>query len=112
MRTLYDAKAQAIVHAGFGFGIVLVNPALAELDWDPPRFAGTAFENAWINPVMWNAFMGWTGIDQYDEGNPVGQRFLDEFEGENRPATGMVCARGQPRRRGRHAARDRRRRIR
>ena len=109
VRTLYDAKAQAIVHAGFGFGIVLVNPALAELDCDPPRFAGTAFENAWINPVMWNAFMGWTGIDQYDEGNPVGQRFLNEFEEENRPATGMVCARGQPRRRGRHAARDRRR---
>ena len=29
---------------------------------------------------MWNAFMGWTGVDQYDEGNPVGQRFLDEFK--------------------------------
>lgn len=80
VRTLHDAKAQAIVHAGFGFGVVFVNPALAELDWDPPRFAGTAFENAWINEVMWNAFLGWTGIDQYDEGNPVGQRFLDEFE--------------------------------
>jgi branched-chain amino acid transport system substrate-binding protein len=30
--------------------------------------------------VMWNAFMGWTGIDQYDEGNQMGQRFLDEFK--------------------------------
>jgi hypothetical protein len=80
VRVLHDAKAQAIVHAGFGFGVVFVNPALAELDWDPPRFAGTAFENAWINEVMWNAFMGWTGIDQYDEGNPVGQAFLDEFQ--------------------------------
>jgi branched-chain amino acid transport system substrate-binding protein len=28
---------------------------------------------------MWNAFMGWTGVDQYDEGNMVGQEFLDEF---------------------------------
>ena len=59
---------------------MFVNPVLAELDWDPPRFAGTAFENAWINEVMWSAFMGWTGIDQYDEGNPVGQAFLDEFQ--------------------------------
>src|SRR5262249_37196703 len=80
VRKLRDAKAQAIVHAGFGFGIVFVNPALAELGWDPPRYAGTAFENAWINEVMWNAFMGWTGIDQYDEGNEVGRRFLEESE--------------------------------
>ncbi len=40
---------------------------------------GTAFENAWINPVMWQAIVGWTGLDQYDEGNPVGQQFLDRF---------------------------------
>ena len=80
VRNLHDANAQALVHAGFGFGIVFVNPALAELDWDPPRFTGTAFQNAWINPVMWKAFMGWTGVDQYDESNPVGQQFLDDFE--------------------------------
>ncbi|MUM27644.1 ABC transporter substrate-binding protein, partial [Mycolicibacterium sp. CBMA 295] len=80
VRTLHEAKAQAIVHAGFGFGIVFVNPALEALDWDPPRFTSTAFQNAWINPIMWNAFMGWTGVDQYDEGNPVGQRFLDKYQ--------------------------------
>src|SRR4029450_7479195 len=79
VRTLHDAKASAIVHCGFGFGVVFVNSALAELDGDPPRFASTAFENAWINPVMWNAFMGWTGIDQYDEANMVGQKFLDRY---------------------------------
>jgi branched-chain amino acid transport system substrate-binding protein len=28
---------------------------------------------------LWSA-RGWTGFDQYDEGNPVGQRFLDEFK--------------------------------
>ncbi|MGH3677739.1 MAG: ABC transporter substrate-binding protein [Mycobacterium sp.] len=78
--TLHEAKVSAIVHCGFGFGVVFVNPALAQLDWDPPRFASTAFENAWINPVMWNAFMGWTGVDQYDESNMVGQRFLDEYQ--------------------------------
>ena len=79
VNTLYEAKAQAIVHCGFGFGVVFINPALQALGWDPPRFCGTAFQNAWLNPVMWNAFMGWTGIDQYDEGNSVGQKFLDEY---------------------------------
>ena len=41
---------------------------------------GTAFQNAWINDVMWNAILGWTGLDQYDEANLVGQKFLDQFE--------------------------------
>ncbi|MDT5131191.1 MAG: branched-chain amino acid transport system substrate-binding protein [Mycobacterium sp.] len=79
VRSLYEAKARAVVHCGFGFGIVFINPALEALNWDPPRFTGTAFQNAWVNPVMWNAFMGWTGVDQYDEGNLVGQRFLDQY---------------------------------
>ena len=86
---------QAIVHCGFGFGVVFVNPALEALGWDPPRFCGTAFQNAWLNPIMWNAFMGWTGVDQYDEGNMVGQRFLDEYKGRVRSAAGMVCPRGE-----------------
>ena len=80
VRTLHDAEATAIAHCGFGFGVVLVSPALEALGWDPPRFMGTAFQNAWINSILWNAFLGWTGVDQYDEGNPVGQRFLDEYE--------------------------------
>jgi hypothetical protein len=29
---------------------------------------------------MWQAILGWTGLDQYDEGNLVGQRFLDRYE--------------------------------
>lgn len=80
IRTMHDAKPSALVHCGFGFGILFINPALAELNWDPPRFTSTAFQNAWINPVLWQAFMGWTGIDQYDENNAVGQKFLDQFE--------------------------------
>jgi branched-chain amino acid transport system substrate-binding protein len=76
---LHESKAEALVHCGFGFGIVFVNPALEALGWDPPRFLGTAFQNAWINPIMWNAILGWTGLDQYDEGNVVGQAFLDRF---------------------------------
>jgi ABC-type branched-subunit amino acid transport system substrate-binding protein len=80
VRALHEAKVQAIVHCGFGFGIVFINPALQELGWDPPRFLGTAFQNAWINPIMWNAIVGWTGIDQYDPSNQLGQAFLDRFE--------------------------------
>lgn len=79
VRKLYEAKPTAIVHCGFGFGVVHVNPALEALGWDPPRFMGTAFQNAWINDVMWNAILGWIGLDQYDEGNLVGQRFLDQY---------------------------------
>jgi ABC-type branched-subunit amino acid transport system substrate-binding protein len=80
VRALHEAQPDAIVHCGFGFGIVRISPVLAELGWDPPRYMGTAFQNAWINPIMWNAILGWTGIDQYDEANPVGQAFLDEYE--------------------------------
>ena len=82
VRRVRDAQATALVHCGFGFGLVQVNPVLRDLGWDPPRIMGTAFENAWINPVMWQAIVGWIGLDQYDEGNPVGQRFLDRFEAE------------------------------
>jgi ABC-type branched-subunit amino acid transport system substrate-binding protein len=79
VRSLHEAKAEAIVHLGFGFGIVFVNPVLEALEWDPPRFTTTAFQNAWVNPIMWNAFMGWIGVDQYDEGNPIGQAWLDRY---------------------------------
>lgn len=81
VRKVYQAKPTALVHCGFGFGVVQVNPALEALGWDPPRFMGTAFQTAWVSPVLWNAILGWTGLDQYDEGNLVGQRFLDQFEG-------------------------------
>jgi ABC-type branched-subunit amino acid transport system substrate-binding protein len=80
IRKLYEAKAPALVHCGFGFGVALANGTLRELDWDPPRFMGTAFQNAWINQLLWDAIQGWTGLDQYDEANPVGQRFLDEYQ--------------------------------
>ena len=80
VRKVHDAKPAAVVHCGFGFGIVLLNPALEKLGWNPPRFMGTAFQNAWIHEIMWRAIEGWTGCDQYDESNPVGQKFLDEYD--------------------------------
>lgn len=80
VRSLQEAKVSAFVHCGFGFGLLNVNSVLGELGWDPPRFLGTAFQNAWIHQVMWDAILGWTGLDQYDESNTVGQAFLDEYE--------------------------------
>ena len=79
VRKLQEAKAQCVVHCGFGFGIVLVNPSFAQLDWNPPRFMGTSFQNAWINKILWDAIVGWIGLDQYDGDNPVGQAFLDRY---------------------------------
>lgn len=77
---LHEAGAEALVHCGFGLGLVLAKPALAAIGWDPPRYTGTAFQNAWINEIVWDAVLGWTGLDQYDEGNELGQQFLDTFE--------------------------------
>jgi ABC-type branched-subunit amino acid transport system substrate-binding protein len=79
LRNMQAANATAFVHCGFGFGVFHVNPTLEALGWDPPRFTGTAIQNAWFHEAMWNAFLGWTGIDQYDESNVVGQAFLDRF---------------------------------
>ena len=39
----------------------------------------TSFQNAWINKIVWDAIVGWTGLDQYDDGNAVGQAFLDRY---------------------------------
>ena len=77
---LHAAKVEAFVHCGFGLGVFHASTALQSLGWDPPRFMGTAFQNAWFHDALWRAMLGWTGVDQYDEGNPVGQRFLDHFE--------------------------------
>jgi ABC-type branched-subunit amino acid transport system substrate-binding protein len=80
VRKLYEAKVAGFVHCGFGFGLARVNAALKKLDWNPPRFMGTAYQTASIVPAMFEAIKGWTGVCQYDEENLVGQQFLDEFE--------------------------------
>ncbi len=79
VENVHAARPDALVHCGFGFGIVLVNAELKRRNWDPPRFLGTAFQNAWINRTMWQAIEGWIGLDQYDEGNALGQAFLDDY---------------------------------
>ena len=42
---------------------------------------GTAFETG-FNEHLWDAYLGWIGLEQYDEANQVGQQFLDRFEAE------------------------------
>jgi ABC-type branched-subunit amino acid transport system substrate-binding protein len=79
VKRLHDAGVDSVVHCGFGFGVVFVGMAMEALGWDPPRFMGTAFQNAWLNEVVWSSMVGWTGIDQYDAENPVGQEFLDRY---------------------------------
>ena len=79
VQKLRDANVEAVVHCGFGFGGVLVAMEMQAMDWDPPRFMGTAFQNVWLNEIVWNSMVGWTGIDQYDAENQVGQAFLDRY---------------------------------
>jgi ABC-type branched-subunit amino acid transport system substrate-binding protein len=81
VEALHRAGASAIVHCGFGLGVAEINVALESLGWDPPRYMGTAFETG-FNAQLWDAYLGWIGLEQYDEANPVGQAFLDRFEAE------------------------------
>ena len=76
---LHESSPDAIVHLGFGLGVVGVNDALAALDWDPPRYMGTSWENGFMNDEIFRAHLGWIGLEQYDEQNPVAQAFLDRF---------------------------------
>src|SRR5262249_13082062 len=42
IRRVQEAKPAALVHCGFGFGILHVNGVLEALGWNPPRFTSTA----------------------------------------------------------------------
>ncbi|MBL7500234.1 ABC transporter substrate-binding protein [Frankia sp. CNm7] len=80
VRSLHGSRPDALVHLGFGYGVIRINEALGALGWDPPRYMGTAFEDAYFSDEIWDAYVGWVGLEQYDEDNLVGQRFLDRFE--------------------------------
>lgn len=80
MTTLAAAKPDAIVHVGFGLGLVGMNAALEDLGWMPPRYTTTAFEFTATSTWWREQLAGWTGLDQYDERNETGREFLDRFE--------------------------------
>lgn len=76
---LKEAGPDALVSLGFGFGVMRLNEALGRLDWWPPRYTGTAWEDAFISRDVREAYLGWIGLDLFDERNPVGAAFLDRF---------------------------------
>jgi hypothetical protein len=80
MTMLAAEKPDAIVHVGFGLGLVGMNAALDEIGWMPPRYTTTAFEFAATDPWWRQQLAGWIGLDQYDERNPTAQAFLDRFQ--------------------------------
>jgi branched-chain amino acid transport system substrate-binding protein len=80
IREIRDSGAEALVHCGFGFGVAMASYALKALDWDPPRYMGTALETCYHSLPIWEAALGWVGLEQFDEGNEVATKFLDRFE--------------------------------
>lgn len=80
MARLAADTPDALMHLGFGLGIIGMNDALAAIGWMPPRYTTTAFEFAATSTWWRQQFAGWIGLDQYDERNRTGQEFLDRFE--------------------------------
>lgn len=80
MGRLAEGRPDAILHVGFGLGIVGMNEALEAIAWMPPRYTTTAFEFAATNSWWRRQLAGWVGLDQYDERNEVARGFLDRFE--------------------------------
>jgi ABC-type branched-subunit amino acid transport system substrate-binding protein len=80
MATLAADKPDALMHVGFGLGLVGMNAALEAVGWMPRRYTTTAFEFAATGAWWSHQLAGWIGLDQYDERNPVAQEFLDRFE--------------------------------
>jgi ABC-type branched-subunit amino acid transport system substrate-binding protein len=84
MAVLAAGKPDAIMHVGFGLGILGMNDALEQIGWMPPRYTTTAFEFAATQETWRHQLAGWIGLDQYDERNETGQAFLDRFEARYR----------------------------
>jgi hypothetical protein len=67
LATMRDQGAQAIAYMGYGYSTFHFARAFKALDWDPPRFMGTAFmfysnSNAWAEGLE-----GWHGVDELGE---------------------------------------------
>ncbi|MEO3783731.1 ABC transporter substrate-binding protein [Actinocorallia sp. B10E7] len=82
LETMRDQGAQSIVYMGYGYSTFHFAKAFKALDWDPPRFMGTAFmfysnSNAWAEGLE-----GWHGVDQLGEdgANPNYEAMMERFE--------------------------------
>jgi branched-chain amino acid transport system substrate-binding protein len=81
LRAMREQGAEAIVYMGYGYSTFHFARAFKALDWDPPRFMGTAFmfysnSNAWAEGLE-----GWHGVDQLGEDgtNPNYEAMLARF---------------------------------
>jgi branched-chain amino acid transport system substrate-binding protein len=81
LATMRDQGAEALVYMGYGYSTFHFARAFKALDWDPPRFMGTAFmfysnSNAWAEGLE-----GWHGVDQLGEDgtNPNYDAMADRF---------------------------------
>ena len=101
---LQAAEPDALVSLGFGFGVMRLNETLDRLGGRPPRYTGTAWQDAFISRSVREAYLGWIGLDLYDEENPVGVAFLDRFASPLRPPTRVLRARGVARLRDRSSS--------
>jgi branched-chain amino acid transport system substrate-binding protein len=75
---LRDSNCDSLAWLGYGGLFVqdFVRPALAEINWDPPRVMTTAFMQ-YLNGF--EKFEGWVGIDQWCPLNPRVDEFLGRF---------------------------------
>src|SRR5258707_5604887 len=63
VRTLHDAKAEAVVPLGFGFGIVFINPALVPVCCDSSALTASAVQDRKAEPTPSNALIVFDGVD-------------------------------------------------
>ena len=77
---LAEDEPDAVMHVGFGLGLLGMNQAFEALGWMPHRYTTTAFEFAATNEAWRRQLAGWVGLDQFDERNETGRDFLDRFE--------------------------------
>jgi len=72
--------AQSVLVLGFGYGMWGINDAMAQANWTAPRYSVTNFLSWHFSREWQRQLAGWTGLDQYDERNTIGQKFLDRFQ--------------------------------
>ncbi|MDN3357615.1 ABC transporter substrate-binding protein [Actinomadura sp. DC4] len=82
LAVMRDQGAQAIVYMGYGYSTFHFADAFRALEWDPPRFMGTAFM-FYSNSNRWaEGLEGWHGVDQLGEdgANPNYEAMLERFQ--------------------------------
>jgi ABC-type branched-subunit amino acid transport system substrate-binding protein len=97
LETMRAQGADAIVYMGYGYSTFHFARAFKALDWDPPRFMGTAFmfysnSNEWAEGLE-----GWHGVDQLGEDgtNPNYEAMRERFEARfGRVSRNVVVALG------------------